>query len=69
MIEMTNAGKCLKILQARFGISSVELAKNMECHPQQILRWRSQENMKLHTLQRICVMTGITLDEFCEMER
>jgi len=25
--------------------------------------------MKLHTLQKICVIAGITVDEFCEMER
>lgn len=62
--KMTNAGKCLRILQSRWGISSVDLAERLGCHAQQVLRFRNQENIKLHTLQRICAIADIGLDDF-----
>jgi len=65
--EMTNAGKCLRILQSRWGISSVDLAERLGCHAQQVLRFRNQENIKLHTLQRICAIADIGLDDFVDL--
>lgn len=62
--KMTNAGKCLRLMQARWGISSVDLADSLGCHAQQVLRFRKQENIKLHTLQRICAIADISLDDF-----
>jgi DNA-binding Xre family transcriptional regulator len=65
--EMTDAGKCLRILQSRWGISSVDLAERLGCHAQQVLRFRNQENIKLHTLQRICAIADIGLDDFVDL--
>lgn len=65
---MTNAGKCLKILQSRWDVKSIDLAEKLGTTPQQILRFRRQENMKLHVAQQICSVVGITLNEFCDLE-
>ncbi|MGB2401548.1 MAG: helix-turn-helix domain-containing protein [Porticoccaceae bacterium] len=64
---MTDAGKCLRLLQRRFDISTVDLAQKLDCHAQQVFRWRNQSNMKLHTLQKICAVAGITLDDFVKL--
>lgn len=65
---MTDAGKCLRVLQTRWGVSSVELASILECHAQQVLRFRKQKNIKLHTLQRICAIADISLDDFVALD-
>jgi transcriptional regulator with XRE-family HTH domain len=63
-MEMIDAGKCLKIAQAKVGMNSRELAQKTQTSPQQILRWRSNKNMKLHTIQLLSEALGVSVSDF-----
>jgi DNA-binding Xre family transcriptional regulator len=66
---MTNAGKCVRVAQAMRDISSANLARLSGVQPQQVMRWRKQENMKLHTMQQLCIIFEMGLDEFSALDR
>jgi len=61
---MIDTGKCLKLAQVDLLISSVELAKMTDSTPQQVVRWRSQANMKIHTIDKICKAINISINDF-----
>ena len=61
---MTDAGKCLRLAQIDLGVSSVDLAKRADSTPQQVVRWRQQKNMKLHTLEKICAAMNLSIYDF-----
>ena len=63
-MELIDAGKCLKAAQKEKGITSRELAKRSGTSPQQLLRWRSSKNIKLHTIQLLTFHLGINIDDF-----
>jgi len=64
MMEMIHAGKCLKYAQELKGVKSMDLAKITKTSPQQVLRWRSNSNMKLHTIQLLALSLDITINDF-----
>jgi len=64
---MTNAGICVIQAQKVKGIKSADLARAVGVKPQQIIRWRSQKNIKLHTMEILCSVFDMTLDEFCSL--
>jgi transcriptional regulator with XRE-family HTH domain len=66
-MELINAGDCLKKAQKLRSINSRELARLTNSSPQQVLRWRSNKNMKMHTLQILCVKLGIEIEEFIKL--
>jgi|14BtaG_2_1085337.scaffolds.fasta_scaffold31609_4 DNA-binding Xre family transcriptional regulator len=59
-----DCGKRLCFLQDDKKISSVQLSDRMDVTPQQLVRWRQQPNLKIHTVERICAGLGIGLAEF-----
>mgnify|MGYP003641520396 CR=1 FL=1 len=63
-MEMIHAGKCLKRAQELKGVKSFDLAKTTKTSPQQVLRWRSNANMKLHTMQLLTLALDISIDDF-----
>ena len=63
-MTLIDAGKCLKAAQKDQGMNSRELAKITCTSPQQVLRWRSNKNMKLHTMQLLIEALDITIDDF-----
>jgi DNA-binding Xre family transcriptional regulator len=65
--KMTNAGICVIEAQKVRGIKNADLARSVDVKPQQIIRWRSQKNMKLHTMEILCKVFDMTLDEFCSL--
>jgi len=40
---------------------SVELARLTGSSPQQVIRWRNNKNIKLHTMQEIAKALGVSL--------
>ena len=64
---MTNAGKALRIAQEVNNINSSRLAELMNVSRQRVFQWRKQENMKLHTVQRLCEIFDLTVDQFCNL--
>tara|TARA_R110002126_G_scaffold162366_3_gene310284 strand:+ start:159 stop:356 length:198 start_codon:yes stop_codon:yes gene_type:complete len=59
-----NVGKCLKNAQARKGLSNLELAAKVKKSPQQICRWRNQPDLKVQTVQSLCVALDMDIKEF-----
>ena len=62
---MTNAGKCLRVAQELNSINSSKVAELMNVSRQRVFQWRKQENMKLHTVQGLCAIFNLTVDQFC----
>ncbi len=65
---MTNAGRCVRKAQELKKITSANLARLSGVKPQQVMRWRKQENMKLHTMQELCRIFDMSLDDFCSLD-
>ena len=65
---MTNAGQCLITAQELNNINSSRLAALMNVSRQRVFQWRKQENMKLHTVQGLCQIFDLTLDQFCQLK-
>jgi len=65
---MTNAGQCLITAQELNNINSSRLATLMNVSRQRVFQWRKQENMKLHTVQGLCEIFDLTLDQFCQLK-
>ena len=63
MMELIDAGKCIREAQHNKGLSNAEFARLSGTSPQQIIRWRRNRNMKLHTMQRAAGILGVTLTE------
>jgi len=51
------------------GVKSADLAREIGVHPQQVARWRSSDNIRVHQLQDICKVIGIGLDEFLALDK
>lgn len=62
---MTNAGQCLRVAQELHNVNSSRLAELMGVSRQRVFQWRKQENMKLHTVQALCGIFNLTVDQFC----
>lgn len=65
---MTNAGNCVINAQTLKSITSANLARLMGITPQQVMRLRKQKNIKLHTMEQLCEIFDITLDEFVNLD-
>lgn len=66
---MIDAGKCLRLAQKDLGVPSVVLAKKANSTPQQVVRWRAQANMKLHTIEQICKAMDLSIYDFLMYEK
>jgi DNA-binding Xre family transcriptional regulator len=62
-----DVGKCLRVAQARKGLSNLELAEKMKKSPQQICRWRTQPDLRVQTVQSLCVALDIELNDFLQI--
>ena len=56
-----DAGKCIRAAQQVQGLSNAEFARLAGTSPQQVIRWRRNQNMKLHTMQALASVLGVTL--------
>lgn len=65
----SNVGKCLQVAQILKNVKSADLAAGLGVAPQQVVRWRSASNMRLHTVQEIASYLGMSLDEFCSLDK
>ena len=60
-MTLIDAGNCVRVAQERSGVSNAEFARMTGTSPQQIIRWRRNKNMKLHTMQLIASAFGVSL--------
>ena len=66
-MKLINAGKAVRAAQANAGISNAELSRIARTSPQQVIRWRTQENMKLHTMQNLCSALNVDIIDFFQL--
>jgi|14BtaG_2_1085337.scaffolds.fasta_scaffold00094_26 DNA-binding Xre family transcriptional regulator len=63
-MQLLDAGKAVRAAQHNAGISNAELSRIANTSPQQVIRWRSQKNIKLHTMQHICDALNVDIITF-----
>jgi|TARA_A200000159_G_C7031857_1_gene218357 DNA-binding Xre family transcriptional regulator len=63
-MELIDTGRCLIAAQRSKGVNSRQLAKIAKTSPQQVLRWRKSKNMKIHTIQLLCLSLDISITDF-----
>jgi DNA-binding Xre family transcriptional regulator len=63
-MQLIDAGKAVRAAQSNAGISNAELSRIAKTSPQQVIRWRTQPNMKLHTMQHICNALNLDIITF-----
>jgi len=63
-MQLIDAGKAVRAAQFNSGISNAELSRVAKTSPQQVIRWRTQPNMKLHTMQLICAALNVDIIDF-----
>jgi transcriptional regulator with XRE-family HTH domain len=61
-----HVGERIRQVQAQNSISGAELARRLDTSPQQVSRWRSQQDLKISTLKKICTALEIELDDFLD---
>jgi plasmid maintenance system antidote protein VapI len=59
-----DTGASLRVAQAKAQINSSDLARVLDIYPQQIMRWRNGQDMKVSLAIRFSKHFGITLNEF-----
>ena len=63
----SNTGASLRVAQAKYKVSGSELARYFGVHPQQVMRWRNGDDMKVSLALKFAKYFGITLAEFIEL--
>lgn len=66
-MQLIDAGKAVRAAQASAGISNAELSRIAKTSPQQVIRWRTQPNMKLHTMQQLCASLNLDVIDFLRL--
>jgi plasmid maintenance system antidote protein VapI len=60
-------GTSLRVAQAKFKITGSELARSFKVHPQQVIRWRTGQDMKVTLAMRLASHFGTTLEDFIDL--
>jgi len=63
-MQLIDAGKAVRAMQSTQGFTNAEFARIAKSSPQQVIRWRNQKNMKIHTMQHICDALNTQVIEF-----
>lgn len=66
-MNKTNVGKCIRIAQEKRGVSTLTMAEHFNVHRQQVQRWRSSEDMRLHRIEQFANYFDMTRDEFLQL--
>jgi plasmid maintenance system antidote protein VapI len=62
-----NVGKCIKIAQAINDVSNIDLAKEFGVKPQQVIRWRTNDDMSVNRAIEISKFFGMTFEQFLSL--
>jgi hypothetical protein len=66
-MNRTNVGKCIRVAQEKRDISTVNMAKDWKVARQQVHRWRSVQDMRLHQIESFAEYFNMTRDEFLKL--
>ena len=63
-MERMDVGKRIRELQDQRGVSSRALARLMDAHPNQVVRWRNAKTVKVSVVEDFCAALEVGLPEF-----
>jgi len=63
-MERMDVGKRIRELQDQRGVSSRALARLMDAHPNQVVRWRNAKTVKVSVVEDFCAALELELPEF-----
>ena len=63
-MELYNIGETIRAVQKEKAISNADFARYAGTSPQQVIRWRKNKNVKIHTLQLIASVLGVPVSRF-----
>jgi uncharacterized protein YjcR len=66
-MKYPNIGKSIRIAQAMNDVKNIDLAEKFDVKPQQVVRWRSNEDMSIHQVQTFADYFGMSLSEFVSL--
>ena len=66
-MKKANIGKSLKIAQAMTDVKNIDLANRFGVKPQQVIRWRTSEDMSVHKVQELADYLGMTMNDFIKL--
>ena len=63
-MERMDVGKRIRELQDQRGVSTRALARIMDAHPNQVVRWRNAKTVKVSVVEDFCAAMELQLPEF-----
>jgi len=63
-MERMDVGKRIRALQDQRGVSTRALARLMDEHPNQVVRWRNAKTVKVSVVEDFCSAMEIGVPEF-----
>lgn len=66
-MNRTNVGKCIRIAQEKRDVSTQNMARDFSVHRQQVQRWRSAQDMRLHRIEEFAEYFRMGRDEFLKL--
>jgi transcriptional regulator with XRE-family HTH domain len=63
-MERMDVGKRIRELQDRRGVSTRALARIMDAHPNQVVRWRNAKTVKVSVVEDFCAAMELELPDF-----
>lgn len=63
-MERMDVGKRIRELQDQRGVSTRALARIMDAHPNQVVRWRNAKTVKVSVVEDFCVAMELQLPDF-----
>ena len=63
-MELMDVGKRIRELQDQRGVSTRALARIMDAHPNQVVRWRNAKTVKVSVVEDFCAAMELQLPDF-----
>ena len=63
-MERMDVGKRIRELQDQRGVSTRALARMMDEHPNQVVRWRNAKTVKVSVVEDFCAAMELQLPDF-----
>ena len=69
MTSRSNCGEALRRAQFEYGVSNVQLARDLGVPRQEISRWRSQSDWRLSRVVQMSERFGLSIEDFVSLGR
>lgn len=69
MARKTDAGRCIRVAQVLRDMSAQDIADRMGTTRQQVHRWRSQPNLKIHQIEDFARVFDMSVAELLSLDK